>query len=204
MTNLLNIEEQLLQSSSVKSVLNLTKVLSLQKHMKVGKAKRFSQSLELSQYVKQGLEWFQSPAGKNIFAASGVSWSTEDFFFKIYGWQKSFGYKMVKAAKIEADEIAEFTTLCEEIEASGEDANRSIDGLLKWHKAKCTQSETGEEAATREATICVFSRKGLNGHTNVSVRLTDTNKVKTVNSKAEILQAIALLAQLVADDSTLA
>jgi len=125
---------------------------------------------------------------------------------KVFGWQKSFFYKVVKAGRLESTIIENFNAKCNEVEAQGEEPNRSLEGLLKFAKQVESganaggqgESEMGDPETTGEAqvetrveTILTFTYKNEAG--NVSVRIDANGLVKTTNSDEQIREAIAVL-----------
>lgn len=204
MSNLLSIETAFLNLPQVKQALNLQEIRAVQRTITNAKKKKFEQTLALSKLVTQAVAWFQSEEGKRACAEEGISWSNEEIGLKVFGWQKSFFYKVVKAGKLQAEIVDTFKAKCDEAEAQGQEPNRSLEGLLKFAK----QVETGSEASgqgeegesesenepqieTRMETILTFTYKSESG--NVSVRIDAEGNVKTTNSPEQIREAIAVL-----------
>jgi hypothetical protein len=207
MSQLLSIESAFLSLPQVKQGLNLSEIRSVQRTITNAKKKKFEQTLALSELVIQAVNWFQSEDGQRVCNDEGISWSNEEIGQKVFGWQKSFFYKVVKAGKlkVEREEIVEtFILKCNEVEAQGEEPNRSLEGLLKFAKqveaGGSTESEGGEgegeseseaQVETRVETILTFTYKNEGG--NVSVRIDANGLVKTTNSDEQIREAIAVL-----------
>ena len=206
MQNLLSIESSFLNLPQVKQALNLQEIRSVQRTITNAKKKKFEQTLTLSKLVVNAVEWFSSEAGQRACAEEGITWTNEEIGQKVFGWQKSFFYKVLKAGKLQAEVVDTFTTKCNEAEAQGEDPNRSLEGLLKFAKQVETgtatggqgESELGDPETTGEAqietrveTILVFTYKGEAG--NVSVRIDANGLVKTTNTDEQIREAIAVL-----------
>ena len=206
MQNLLSIESSFLNLPQVKQALNLQEIRSVQRTITNAKKKKFEQTLTLSKLVVNAVEWFSSEAGQRACAEEGITWTNEEIGQKVFGWQKSFFYKVVKAGKLQAEVVDTFTTKCNEAEAQGEDPNRSLEGLLKFAKQVETNTQAGgnEESQlgdpettgeaqieTRVETILVFTYKGESG--NVSVRIDANGLVKTTNTDEQIREAIAVL-----------
>jgi hypothetical protein len=206
MTNLLSIESSFLNLPQVKTALNLSEIRSVQRTITNAKKKKFEQTLALSKLVTQAVEWFQSEEGQRVCSEEGISWSNEEIGQKVFGWQKSFFYKVVKAGKLQAEVIETFKTKCDEAEAQGQEPNRSLEGLLKFAKqvetgntasgegedAESGDSESNEaQVETRVETILTFTYKSEGG--NVSVRIDANGVVKTTNSDEQIREAIAVL-----------
>jgi hypothetical protein len=202
MSNLLQIEQNFLSQPEVAAALSLNEVRSAQRTITNAKKKRFDQTMQMSALVLKGFEWFQSEAGKAKLGEEGITWNVEDFASKVFGWQKSYFYKVVKAAKLAAEVVDEFKTKCDEVERNGEEPNRSLEGLLKFAKqletgAAAEGGEEGEEGGegaeveTRAQTIFTMTLKHPEG--NIAVRINDAGEVKTTNSKEQIIEAIAFL-----------
>lgn len=200
MSQLLSIESSFLNLPQVKTALALSDIRSLQRTIINAKKKKFEQTLALSKLVAKAVEWFQSEEGKRVCAEEGISWSNEEIGQKVFGWQKSFFYKVVKASKLEESVIDTFKAKCDEAEANGEEPNRSLEGLLKFAKqVENNTSESGEDGEesgeaqieTRVETILTFTYKSEGG--NVSVRIDAEGNVKTNNTPEQIREAIAVL-----------
>jgi hypothetical protein len=188
----------------VKQGLNLQEIRSVQRTIVNAKKKKFEQTLALSKLVNQAVEWFQSEDGQRVCAEEGISWTNEEIGQKVFGWQKSFFYKVVKAGKLDESVVDTFKAKCDEAETRGEEPNRSLEGLLKFAKAVetgATATGEGEDAEsgdvseaqveTRVETILTFTYKSEGG--NVSVRIDAEGNVKTTNSAEQIREAIAVL-----------
>jgi hypothetical protein len=199
-TNLLSIEQAFLNDSEVRQALNLTEIRTIQRGITNAKKKKFDQTLTLSGLVVKAFEWFSSEQGKAKMQEEGLTWSNEEFFNKVFGWQKSFSYKVLKAGKLPSEVVDTFKAKCDQLEQQGEEPNRSLEGLLKFAKVveqgnEGGQGEEGEgeeaEVETRSATIFTMSFK--HPDKNISVRINEAGEVKTTNSRDEIQSAINFL-----------
>jgi hypothetical protein len=210
MSTLLAIEVDFLRNSQVETALDLRSIRSLQRTLANGQKKKFAQTLELSKKVVSVANWFASEEGKQATAEAGIYWSNEAIGLKVFGWQKSYYYKVLKAGKLDDTIIEEFNSLCDQAEAQGQEPNRSLEGLLKFTRsgggettgeAGGEETEEGEGEATERAievrvsTIFTMTYKG--GEKNVSVRVTEDQVVTTTNSREEILAAIEFLTNLI-------
>jgi len=180
----MQIETDFLASAEVRQSINFDTIFNLRDSVKDAKKTKFEKSLKLAKLVNQSVQWFNSSETKQLLEDNGIDWSnTEVFFNNVYGWQKSFGYKMVKAGKLQEEQssiVTKFKRQCTQAENNGEDANRSVEGLLKFAKAE----ENGEETeVTRAKTYATFSiaKDGINGESGVSIRLTDDGVVVNGN-----------------------
>jgi len=156
--------------------------------------------------VVEAVNWFASEEGKTATNEAGIYWTNEQIGNKVFGWQKSYFYKVVKAGKLEATKVEQFNSLCDEAEARGEEPNRTLEGLLKFARLGGgeTNSEAGGEESGEETeesgeigveiripTIFTMTYKG--GNKNVSIRINEAGAIATTNSTKEILEAIAFL-----------
>jgi len=199
MSNLLAIETAFLRLPEVSQALNLSEVRSIQRTIQNGQKKKFDQSVTLSKHVKFAFEWFNSAEGKQKLNDEGISWTAEQFGQKVFGWQKSFFYKLVKVANVPNEVVETFKVKCDEVERQGNDPNRSVEGLLKFAKAseetnnEGAEGEEGEgaEVETRSATIFTLTFKTPEG--NIAVRINEAGEVKTTNTLDEIVNAVEFL-----------
>lgn len=206
MTNLLAIESSFLNLPEVKQALNLSEIRSVQRTITNAKKKKFEQTLTLSKLVTNVLTWFQSEDGKRKCSEEGITWSNEEIGNKVFGWQKSFFYKVVKAGKLDESVVDTFKAKCDEAETQGNEPNRSLEGLLKFAKQVETGTQTGGESegemgdpeTTGEAQIevraeNVFTLKCKVDGVNVSVKIDANGNLTTNNTKEQIEEAIAIL-----------
>ena len=201
MSTLLSIETAFLSLATVKQSLNLSEIRSTQRVIANGQKKKFEQTLQLSKLVVTAVNWFASEEGKRICTEEGITWTNEEIGNKIFGWQKSFFYKVVKAGKLENAVIENFNTKCTEIEASGNEANRSLEGLLKFAKqvnTATTETTEGEGEASEiqpeivVETIFTMTYKNTDGK-KIAVRIDANGTIKTTNSRTEIAEALAYI-----------
>ena len=194
MRNLLSIESALFNEVSVANQIggSLRDIESLISGVADAKKVKFEKSLQLSEIVVKSWKWFNSAQGKTQMDDYGVTWTKEDFYTKLYGWKKSFFYKMLKVGKLQNEQpetVAQFKNAVAEADANGDSASMSVASLLKF------ASNGGEttETASAERTSTVFTMT-FKGDTNVSVRIDDQGKVVTTNGAEDIAKAIEFLA----------
>jgi hypothetical protein len=203
MSNLLSIEQAFLSLPQVKQALNLQEIRSVQRTIVNAKKKKFEQTLTLSKLVGSVVTWFASEDGQRLCAEEGISWTNEQIGLKVFGWQKSFFYKVVKASKLKDEVIDTFKTKCDEAEAQGEEPNRSLEGLLKFAKqvenpaSGSGQDEQGSGAEVETRPQVVFSLTYKTEAGNVAVRISDRGEIKTTNSVDEIQNAINFLQSII-------
>ena len=208
MSNLLSIESAFLNLSEIKNALNLNDIKRIQRQITNAHKSKFSHTLTMAKLVVRAEEWFNSEDGKFKMQDAGLSWSKEEFGQKVFGWQKSFFYKVLKAGKMSEQIVDAFNTKCDEADAQGKDVDRSLAGLLKFAQdfndvETIINEETGEEEISEEAiesaevqerieTIFTMSMKNPEGR-NVAVRINANGELITRNDASEIAQAIAFL-----------
>lgn len=207
MSNLLAIESAFLQNAAVRAAINLSQIESLSTGIKNAKKQKFDKSVELSELVLKAMLWFTSDEGVNTLTAEGIAWTNEDIFNKVFGWQKSFAYKMLKTGKLQSEKpeiVTKFKRDCTIAENNGDEVERTVEGLLKYAKSLEQRSAQGDESegeegeegggtpsVTREKAIFVLTWK--NDIKNVAVRVTESGELKTTNTAAEIQAAIEFL-----------
>ena len=209
MSTLLEIEKAFLKNAALQTAINLTEVRSIQKTIVNGQKKKFEATLKLSGLVTNAFNWFKTEEAKALMNEEGISWTNEEFGNKVFGYQKSFFYKLVKAGGLDVQVVDTFNSKCDDVERQGQDANRSLEGLLKYAKAvENGQTEGGQtegegegegegewtepQVEVRTATIFTLTHK-VEGERNVSVRVDANGNVTTNNSEYEIRQAIGYL-----------
>ena len=208
MSNLLSIETAFLSQSEIKSALNLNDIKRIQRQITNAHKSKFGHTLTMAKLVVKAEEWFTSEDGKFKMQDAGLSWSKEEFGQKVFGWQKSFFYKVLKAGKLSEQIVDAFNTKCDEADAQGKDVDRSLAGLLKFAQdfndvETIINEETGEEEISEEAiesaevqerieTIFTMSMKNPEGR-NIAVRINANGELITRNDASEIAQAIAFL-----------
>ena len=211
MSNLLSIEADFLRNSQVEEALNLRAIRSLQRTLSNGQKKKFTQTLELSKKVVAVANWFTSEEGKQATEEAGIYWNNETIGLKVFGWQKSYYYKVLKAGKLDDAIIDDFNRLCDDAEREGQEPNRTLEGLLKFTRSggneatetgggATEEDEEGEETTERAIEVrvpTIFTMTYKGGEKNVSVRVDENSEVATTNSREEILRAIEFLTNLI-------
>jgi hypothetical protein len=215
MSNLLSIESAFLNLPQVKSAINLSEIKRARRSIENAQKSKFNHTMSMANLVKSAVEWFDSAEGKAVFAEEGVQWSKADFGLKVFGWQKSYFYKVVKVATLDERILAAFNTSCDNL---GSEANRSLAGLLEFsrdidldsleHAADATEEQIAEaeEAAIAEAasavqeerveTMFTMSWKNPAGR-NVAIRVDANGQIITQNDSSEVSAAINFLSQAI-------
>lgn len=155
--------------AEISETLNLDKFKTIVKRMNNAKKKRIFDSIELSKIAKAALETFKTDDFQQRMASAGISWKTEEFIVKTFGFQKSYFYKLCRLADIPEETIESFMN-----DAKPEDA-MSIEELLKYAKQ---QTETGGDA----------DGEGGEGETEQADKPTQVLKVVYVTPQGEKLE----------------
>ena len=216
MSNLLSIESAFLNLPQVKSAINLSEIKRARRSIENAQKSKFNHTMGMANLVKQAVEWFDSEDGKAVFAEEGIQWSKADFGLKVFGWQKSYFYKVVKVATLDERILAAFNTACDNL---GSEANRSLAGLLEFsrdidldsleHAEDATEEQIAEaeEAAIAEAasavetderveTMFTMSWKNPAGR-NVAIRVDANGQIITQNDSSEVSAAINFLSNAI-------
>jgi len=170
MNHLLQIEQDFLTSAVVTSEINFASIFTAQANADNAQKAKFDKSIKLAEMVAKASAWYDKSETKAMLESNGIDWDNkETFFSRVFGWQKSFAYKMVKAGNIKVDQgevVTAFKRHCTAQENAGEGSNRSIAGLLKFAKGDT-------ETASRPKALATFSiaKDGLNGEKGFSIRI---------------------------------
>lgn len=212
MSNLLSIETAFLNLPQVKQAINLNEIKRAKRNVANAQKRKFEHTMSMAGLVKQAVTWFDSAEGKEVFREEGIEWSKADFGLKVFGWQKSYFYKVIKAANLDPRILEAFNTMCDN---AGEQANRSLAGLLEFsrdidldsleHSEDATEEEINEaveqaiEEATEQATqrdrvetLITLSFRNPNGD-NVAWRIDANGQVHTRNTAEQVREVLAMI-----------
>jgi len=209
---LLTIEQAFLNLPAVREGININEINRAKRNVQNAQKRKFEHTMTMAALVTNAVRWFESDEAKALFTEEGIEWSKADFGLKVFGWQKSFFYKVVKAGQMDSRIVAAFNRKCDEI---GDDAQRSLAGLLKFAQSIDLESlenhedfdmmtaeqqeqavndllESAEVEQREERVECrySFSFKNPNGR-GVSIRVNADGSVISQNSPEEVAQAVA-------------
>lgn len=218
-TTLLSIEEAFLNLPTVKQAINLNEINRAKRNVANAQKRKFEHTMTMAALVTRAVSWFDSEEGKEVFREEGIEWSKADFGMKVFGWQKSYFYKVVKAGNLDERIIDAFNRKCDEI---GEDAQRSLAGLLKFAQGidlenlEVSENATEAEIAEAEAEVIEsaeveqreervecrysFSFRNPNGR-GVSIRVNADGSVISQNSPEEVAQAVSEFLQSIGSNN---
>ena len=208
MSQLLAIESAFLSNTEIKNALKLNEVKRVQRSINNAHKSKFNHTTKLASLIGEAVTWFDSEEGKEKLREEGIEWSKAEFGQKVFGYQKSFFYKLVKVSNLDQRIVDAFNSKCDEI---GTDANRSIAGLLEFSRnidldaIEVSEDATEEEIAQAEQEVIesteveqertnylfVMTYKNPQGN-NLSIRIDDQNNVSG-NNLEEIANAIQFL-----------
>jgi hypothetical protein len=219
MRNLLEIETGLLGSDAVKEGLQLSKVKSLQKHIKNADRTKFQKQLKLANVMRQAKEWFDKDETQLLFADQGIVWSADELADKVFECQKSWMYRCIKASNVAEDVVEIFERQCKHLQDCGKKVKISIESLNQFAKAYAKDeyvnvadlqatddsvvedttadsvAEDTTEDATETTSDTIFTMSFKTDSGNVSVRYSHSEGLVTTNSNDDILDAIAFLTE---------
>jgi hypothetical protein len=189
-----------------KSALNITKVQTIKNAIQSSDVKRFENSLHLAELIGKAHQWIKDSEGQALLKASGLG--MDAFILDVYGFQKSFYYKLVKASNVPANVLSEFRKQTEALKAKDLSAPLSIEALLKYAgEAKFETQSDGESDGESEsdapevkakATAVVTLAFKVDGLEAVALRINDNGELITKASPEAIAVALEYLAKAVA------
>lgn len=164
-------------------------------------AKRLSATLSLAKIVSDGLDWFNLPETKEQLKALEIKMNVDEFVQQTYGFQKSFAYKLKRAAEIPAELVEEY--LASDIE------ERSLSSLLGFAKAKEeaaveslegegggeSEGEGGGESDEKSPIFVSLSVTDENGQKS-TIRIRRDGKVETKGDSLVINEGFEKLVEL--------
>jgi hypothetical protein len=190
------------------SALNIAKVQTIKNAIQTSDAKRFENSLHLAELIGKAHKWIKDAEGQALLKASGLG--MDAFILDVYGFQKSFYYKLVKASNVAPELLAEFRKQTEALKAKDLSAPLSIEALLKYAgEAKLeTQSESDGESdgesegnapeVKAKASAVVTLAFKVDGLESVALRINDDGELITKATPEAIASALDYLTQAVA------
>jgi len=150
MRNLLDMERDFFSGTNR---VNFNRINGLLTNLSDSKKAKFDTTVKLSKEVYKSFTWFNSESGKEEMRIAGISMNAEQFGNKIFGWKKSYFYKMVKLGTVAEEQrglITRFKTECTRLESQGENVSRSLENMLKYaNDSASSTDESGEETEVR-------------------------------------------------------
>jgi hypothetical protein len=191
MNQLLAIESAFLSTETMKTNLRLTEIKSLSKSIVTTYEKRFNQSLQMSQLVKNAIEFKGSEQYKALTTEAGISWTIDEFSQKVFGFKKAYFYRLANVSQVTEEKINEFKQFCES--SDDKENSLSVIGLLNYIKEDALENSEGEGEGSEGKAKNVFTLSYKRECGNIAIRVDSKGEVKTTNTILEIQEAIAFL-----------
>jgi len=187
MRNLLEIEVQtLLENEVLQSGLQTAQIESFQNEIYTSGLSKFESSVSMSKVVAKSFEFFKE-SGKGLLEENGIYWGVDEFAQKMFGWKRSYLYKMVKLSKVHTSRIKRFKRDCQDIRESGEVVAVSVENCLKTIR-ESVQSGQDETPQTRPQIVLNIKLDGAtfkmydNTETKSSMSLEQLRNVRGILS----------------------
>jgi hypothetical protein len=193
MRNLLNNENEMLQSSSISTL--FSEVQNITSLLDSAYKSKLTTKIELGKKAILFKKWLKSDEATNLFEDNMLEkWSIDEMSLKIFSVKQSQLNRMIKASKSES-KLDLYLTSCEESEANGKNVIRSVDNFNKFVKSLEVTEEAEAEATIPTIFTLAFKIKEVeqNAERNISVRINENMELITKNSVEEIQQAIDFL-----------
>ena len=153
--NIATIVNGMLATAPTKKALALTAIKSLTAKVNDAEKQRFMNSLELAQMLAQTKTQFEDFCKAVINKLKDGGTPAKDLPKKdeliklVYGFQKSFYYKLIKVGELPKNVVNKFIDKCDDAEKDGKDFARSVEALNTW--AKNFETHKGEADADAES-----------------------------------------------------
>lgn len=135
--------------------------------------RKYYNSIILSKIVAQTVDWFKSDEGKEWIKSQNKSWSNERIGKNIFGWQKSFFYKLLKMGELSDQIFLAFDKHCDTFPE--DNLSRSIANLLRFSRTykfeKSDDKSIMEKELNRFKKIIMFRKR--NFISSESIQLVD-------------------------------
>lgn len=197
-------------SNSLKKRLFTNEISALNTKVNASRSKAFDDSITLSGYILKAHKWFKDAEGVEFIKESGLKF--EGVILEVYGFQKSFYYKLLKTAQAidESPEVlTEFKKQCDELKKAGKNVAYSIENFLSFVKASATENKEGEseegeseEGAKVKTKMDTIFTLVFKGETKVNLRIESDGVLHTTNTLDEINKAIEFLSKCALESLT--
>mgnify|MGYP003138388415 FL=1 len=192
MNNLNQIEQEFLAHTGVRNHVPINTIQNLSQQIGDAKKSKFEKSLKLAKIVNKANDWYKSEEAKNLMNEEGIDWvNVEIFAERVFGWKKSYFFKMVKAGKLLEENpqvVTKFKRECTQAENNGESTSRSLESLHKFAKAELTEGN----AQVIERPKAILTLKGTGDFAHIKFEIFP-DEVKTSNEVAQLTEAMNLI-----------
>lgn len=198
------------KTAQLEKALCLKEVNALTTAIKKADAQRFENSLTLAGLIARGHKWLKDAEGQKYMKEANVG--MDEFVLQVYGFQKSFYYKLLKAANVPADVVKEFKKQTQALKEQSLSAPLSIEALLKYHAEAKLETGKGDadtdadtegegkaapEVKTKPKAVLTLS-VNVPGLENVALRIMDSGELVTTATGEAIAAALEYLSKAVA------
>tara|TARA_Y100000401_G_scaffold92022_1_gene77944 strand:+ start:19625 stop:20236 length:612 start_codon:yes stop_codon:yes gene_type:complete len=202
MRNLLELETSILaQNETLRNGLKLNEIHEHQNEIFTSGVSKFNSSVKMSKIVKKSMEFFNSEECKNVLFEEGISWTKEEFFMKLFGWKRAYGYKMLKLATIHSAKIRGFVNTMQSLRERGEDTQESsisVENCLKYVRERENGEDTTEQRVVDVTFLKVaFTFEGV----KKSLTMKQSGAIKTDMSGSELEQVREHIANVIVNNN---
>ena len=187
MRNLLELETTILtQNQTLRNGFRVQEIHDHQNEIFTSGVSKFNSSVKMSKIVKKSMEYFNSEECKNTLNEEGINWTKEDFFMKLFGWRRAYGYKMLKLASIHSCKIRGFVNSMQTLRNRGEDTQESsisVENCLKYVRERESGEDTTEQ---REVDVTVLKVAVIFEGVKKSLTIKQSGAIKTDMTRVEL------------------
>ncbi len=200
MRNLLDIENTILSEN--RTLRDGFRVEEINENMNLifeGGLAKFNSSVKMSKIVKKSMDFFNSEECQNQLNEEGISWTKEEFFMKLYGWKRAFGYKMLKLAEVHSSTVRSFVNKMKTLRDNGEDTKESsisVENCLKFVRGG--GEETNTEPTTPNPTTLQLTCLIEGVKKKFTIKANGDNKSNLTDS--ELNRQIEILNQIIVNN----
>ena len=188
MRNLLEIEVQALRDNSdLQTGLQVNAIEVFHSEIYSTGLSKFEKSVKMAKTVQKSVNYFKA-RGKDTLEEMGIYWTMDDYAQKMFGWKRSYLYKMLRLSKVHANKINKYKRDCLALRESGEVVPVSVENCLK---AVNTSTDGDVVPVPTVPTVLALSYF-VNGVKN-RLTLKGDGSLKTSLSIEEVNEVITLL-----------
>jgi hypothetical protein len=195
-TQLNTIETAFLNNAKVKTQINTTKIDSLNAEInELSKASfeasknEFETSLKLAKLMLKAKDFIKSAEGKEVLKATGLTWTIEDLYTKVFNRSYSWGKKLVQA---ENNRLKDSNVKKAYLKASTEaEKNPSIEGFNKFCKKVANNGGDSEGVTVdegKEKSLMTFTSN--ESENKVHARIDSQGNFKSPCDIDEVIKAL--------------
>lgn len=202
MRNLLELETTILaQNETLRNGFRVQEIHEHQNEIFTSGVSKFNSSVKMSKIVKKSMEYFNSEECKNTLNDEGINWTKEDFFMKLFGWKRAYGYKMLKLASIHSSKIRGFVNSMQSLRNRGEDTQESsisVENCLKYVRERESGADTTEQREVDVTFLKVaFTFEGV----KKSLTMKQSGAIKTDMTRVELERVREYIANVMQSDN---